>query len=287
MSTKQISSLHLVIMTSIAGCLTFEQQLKAVSDSARLDVELFLQHVLKKNRAYLYAWPEKTLSETQLSEFESCIQRRKQGEPVAYIIGSQGFWSLDLNVNSSTLIPRPETELLVELALEHCGSESRILDLGTGTGAIALAVATEFPSADIHAVDFSEDAVALAKKNAEKNKLNRVNIYQSHWFENVDGYFDVIMSNPPYIEENDPHLSQGDVRFEPRSALVSGQDGMNDIRIICREAKKHFFDSGVLMFEHGWNQGELARQELARNGYNDIETFQDFGGRERVTFGRV
>lgn len=287
MSIKQISSLRLVIMTSIASCLAFEQHLNAVSESARLDVELFLQHVLKKPRAYLYAWPEKTLSETQLNEFESCIQRRKQGEPVAYIIGLQGFWSLDLNVNSSTLIPRPETELLVELALEHCGSESRILDLGTGTGAIALSVASELPSAEVHAIDFNEDAVALAKNNAKKNQLTRVNIYQSHWFENVDGCFDVILSNPPYIEMDDPHLSQGDVRFEPLSALVAGSDGMRDIRIICREAKKHFFDSGVLMFEHGWNQGELARQELARNGYKDIETFQDFGGRDRVTFGRV
>jgi len=275
-----------VTTRNIEACLKREKLLAPTSPSARLDVELLLQCVLDKNRAFLYAWPEKELSDVQFNTFETYFQRRVNGEPIAHILGSQGFWSLDLDVSPCTLIPRPETELLVEFALEHSSSESRILDLGTGTGAIALALACELPSAEIHAVDLSSDAVALAKKNAKKHGRTNVKTYQSHWFEQVDGYFDLIISNPPYIEENDPHLKRGDLRYEPLSALVSGADGLDDIRAICRGAKNHLFESGILMFEHGWNQGERARKELAANGFEEIETLKDFGGKDRVSVGR-
>ena len=273
-------------MISIEQCLKRDQLLTSVSDTARLDVELLLQGILKKSRAYLYAWPEKQLDESQYTEFEAQLKRRAQGEPIAYITGEQGFWSLDLDVAPCTLIPRPETETLVELALSYLSDHSHVLDLGTGTGAIALALASEFRQAHIEAVDLSEEAVALAISNARKHRLQNVRFYQSDWFENVNARFDLIVSNPPYLEADDPHLSQGDVRFEPHSALVSGQDGLDDIRMICREAKKHFFDEGVLMIEHGWNQGEQVAAEFAAHGYSGIETHKDFGGRDRVTLAR-
>jgi len=270
---------------SITACLQQHKRLAQVSDSSRLDVELLLQHVLNKKRSYLYAWPEKELNEAQAKQFNVLLERRIKGEPVAYIIGAQGFWTLDLQVNSSTLIPRPETELLVELALTHCTEESRVLDLGTGTGAIALALASEILGMHVEGVDYSEQAITLAQSNAKLNGISDVKFFQGDWCANVRGHFDVIVSNPPYIEESDEHLSQGDVRFEPKSALVSGKDGLDDIRIICKQAKSHLFENGVLMLEHGWHQAEEVCKIFAKNGYENIQTAKDLGGRDRVTFG--
>lgn len=257
----------------------------STSDTARLDTELLLAHVLKKNRGYLYTWPERVLDDAQHAEFVALIERRAQGEPVAYIMGQQAFWSLDLEVNSSTLIPRPETELLVELALDRIGAESRVLDLGTGTGAIALALASELKQADVQGVDQSSDAVALANKNKLNNNIANADFYQSNWFDLVTGYFDLIVSNPPYVESNDPHLAQGDVRFEPESALVSGADGLDDLRKIISDARNYLHDRAWLMVEHGYNQANAVQLLFSQAGFDDVHTVKDLSNNDRVTLG--
>ena len=273
-------------MPSIKDCLSKAEKLKAVSSTARLDTELLLQHALKKSRAHLYAWPEQSLAEIELKKFEASFERRLAGEPIAYILGYQSFWSLDLAVSPCTLIPRPETERLVEAALDYCGDHSLVLDLGTGTGAIALALASEFASAEIHAVDSSPMSIDLAIENSKRNAITNVNFYQSDWFTNVHANFDVIVSNPPYIAENDPHLSEGDLRFEPSSALSSGSDGMDDLRRICRDSPNFLFENGALLVEHGWNQGEAVRREFIKRGFVEVDTLRDLENRERVTVGR-
>ncbi|MEH6453600.1 MAG: peptide chain release factor N(5)-glutamine methyltransferase [Psychromonas sp.] len=257
------------------------------SESALLDAQVLLAFVLEKETVYLLTWPERPLTKEQKSAFEELISKRINGVPVAHLTGIREFWSLSLKVNDSTLIPRPDTERLVEIALEHCSPNAKVLDLGTGTGAVILALASELPNAQCTGIDFSQAAVDLANENKQALNINNVNFKQSDWFSNVDGLFDIIVSNPPYIDENDHHLDQGDVRFEPLSALVAQQSGLSDIQVIAEQAKKHLSKPGVLLLEHGFEQGSAVRELLISQGYTEVETKQDYGNNDRVTFGFI
>ncbi|WP_133011686.1 peptide chain release factor N(5)-glutamine methyltransferase [Marinomonas flavescens] len=264
------------------------ERLTFVSDTAQLDAQLLLAHVLGVTTAYFYTWPDKIVADEHLAEFERLICRREQGEPIAYIIKHQAFWTLDLEVASCTLIPRADTERLVEVALDliDVSRANQILDLGTGTGAIALALASESPSSTVIGVDLIDDAVALAKRNAVINQLD-VEFIQSSWFDQLDSEktFDLIVSNPPYIDPDDMHLSQGDVRFEPKSALVSEQHGLADILHIINTAPMYLSKDAFLVFEHGYDQGEAVRQAFLEKNYTKVETYQDLGGNDRITQG--
>lgn len=277
---------------SIAQCLQLAHELESLSDSARLDIELILCHILQKNRTYIFTWPDKTLSPEQTEQFFQFFNRRKNGEPIAHILGQREFWSLPLAVNNSTLIPRPDTELLVELVLELFAQDSAqqkrsCLDLGTGTGAIVLAIASEKPDWQLVGVDKSADAVALAEQNRGQLNLNHVQIKQSDWFSAITAQqFDVIVSNPPYIDPQDPHLEQGDVRFEPRSALIADNHGLADIELIIQQGWDYLCTQGWLLLEHGYDQGEAVRDLLNSRGFVQIETRRDLGGNERVSLGR-
>lgn len=280
---------RLVGDNSIANLIVQGQKLIAASsDSAKLDVEILLSLVLNKARSYLLTWPEKKLSDTQLLAFINLLSRRAKGEPIAYITGTKEFWSLPLLVSEATLIPRPDTETLVELVLELHGDDKQLscLDLGTGTGAIALALASEVATWEIEAVDFNSEAVALAKQNAENLNLSQVNIYQSNWFLQVSNNkkFDLIVSNPPYIDSNDINLSQGDVRFEPASALVASEQGLADIKHIAFESRHYLNAGGKLFFEHGFEQGSAVRALLSDLGYINAQTKQDLNGHERISW---
>lgn len=260
------------------------------SPTARLDVELLLAAALGKPRSFLHTWPERIVSSEAALKFASYLQRRQTGEPVAYILGQQGFWKLDLEVAPHTLIPRPETEMLVEAALElvPAFAESQVLDLGTGTGAIALALASERPVWQVTAVDRVLEAVALAERNRQRLQLNNAKVLSSHWFDAVEGKrFDLIISNPPYIAAEDPHLVTGDVRFEPNSALVAGADGLDDLRLIIDQASAHLNPEGWLLLEHGYDQGAAVRDLLSSHGFEKIQTRRDLGDHERITFGRL
>ena len=279
-------------MSGQGGASSIQHLLASVtvpgSDTAQLDVELLLAAALGKPRSYLRTWPERELSSEQLQAFKAAIERRLQGEPVAYILGQQGFWSLDLEVAPHTLIPRPDTELLVETALELLPySPIAALDLGTGTGAIALALATERPGWTVIGVDRVPEAVELAERNRLRLKLSNSGFRHSHWFSAVaDQRFTLIVSNPPYIRADDHHLNEGDVRFEPASALVSGQDGLDDIRLIIQHAPAHLMPGGWLLLEHGFDQAAAVRELLAAQGFNAIESRRDLGGHERISLGR-
>lgn len=269
---------------TIAASLALAAELQATSDTARLDVELLLCHVLHKNRAYLHTWSDRPLTADQQQQLLALLARRQRGEPVAHLLGWQGFWSLELAVNDTTLIPRPETELLVEIALELLpATPCRVVDLGTGTGAIALALATERRRWQLVAVDRVAEAVALAEHNRSRLKLDNVEVKQGCWFELLDGQFDLVVSNPPYIDEADPHLQQGDVRYEPHSALVADAAGLADIQHIVATAPAYLRPTGWLLLEHGWEQGEAVQALLRKHGYQAIETHKDLEGRDRVT----
>jgi len=272
---------------SIAEIINQGQQLLAAfSDSAKLDCKILLAFVLGKETSYLLTWPDKTLSETQFQAFMMLFERRLQGEPIAYIIEEGEFWSLPFYVSPATLIPRPDTELLVEHILaRHVESDLSCLDLGTGTGAIALSLASEHKSWKVSAIDFNDEAVSLAKKNAKRLELPQVNIYQSDWFSNVKSTqkFNIIVSNPPYIDENDHHLNEGDVRFEPLSALVAGEHGFSDIKKIAKQAQLYLKNNGALYLEHGFEQAEGVRKILNQLEYQSIETIKDYSGNDRVT----
>lgn len=258
------------------------------SPTPRLDAELLLAAALGKPRSYLRTWPERELDAEQLGLFRSHLQRRRQGEPVAYILGHQGFWSLDLEVAPHTLIPRPDTELLVESALALLpATPLAALDLGTGTGAIALALASERPGWQVTGVDRVEDAVALAERNRQRLQLDNVRFLHSHWFSALAGQrFGLILSNPPYIRADDRHLDQGDVRFEPSSALVAGADGLDDIRAIIQAAPQYLLAGGWLLLEHGFDQAEAVRELLATAGFSEAHSRRDLGGHERISLGR-
>jgi release factor glutamine methyltransferase len=286
---KDPKHFRLIGDNSIANLTSQGQQLLAkISDSGKLDVEILLSLVLKKTRSYLFTWPEKKLSDEQLHEFIKLLSRRADGEPIAYITGIKEFWSLPFAVSKATLIPRPDTETLVELVLELYPDNKVItcLDLGTGTGAIALALASEKAMWKIDAIDFNPDAVALAQRNAQALNLAQVDIYQSDWFKGVskNTKFDIIVSNPPYIDSDDINLSHGDVRFEPKSALVSSEQGLADIKHIANKARCFLNTEGKLFFEHGFEQGHAVRTILTDLGYKNVQSKQDLNGHERISW---
>lgn len=256
-------------------------------DSPSRDVEVLLAHCLGKSRTWLYTWPESELKPNELAQFESLLARRQAGEPVAYLTGVREFWSLPLRVDTSTLIPRPDTETLVEWALElPLPADTRVLDLGTGTGAIALAVASERPDWRVTGVDANPEAVELARWNGRANKLAEVEFLRSDWYQALaDRRFDLLLSNPPYIEPGDPHLARGDVRFEPAAALVAGEAGLADLRAIIESAPHHLVDGGWLLLEHGFEQGRAVRELLARTGFGAVATRADLAGNERISGG--
>ena len=258
------------------------------SPTAKLDAELLLAFCLGKSRSYLRTWPEKVPTEAEITHFKALLTRRAEGEPVAYLIGKQGFWNLDLDVAPHTLIPRPDTEVLVEAALELCAASPRnVLDLGTGTGAIALALASERPAWQVHGVDRVAEAVALAKRNAEQLKITNASFSQSTWFSALTGKrFELIVSNPPYIACDDQHLEQGDVRFEPLSALVAGTDGLDDLREIIQKAPEYLTAQGWLLLEHGFDQAPVVRTLLEARGFLNVHSRTDLGGHERVSIGQ-
>lgn len=266
------------------------ERLSSVSDTAQLDAQLLLAHVLTVSTSYFYTWPEKMVGSDDITRFNDLLERRERGEPVAYLLGYQAFWSLDLEVSPCTLIPRADTERLVEAALSvvDMSRANRILDLGTGTGAIALSLASELPQSTVIGVDLIEEAVALAKRNAVRNRLTNVAFLQSSWFEALEDAepFDLIVSNPPYIDPDDKHLSQGDVRFEPKSALVAEKQGMADIEHIIQQAPNYMAPNAYLVFEHGYDQAAAVRACLKKANFVAIESFQDLGGNDRVTIGQ-
>ncbi|RXJ19377.1 peptide chain release factor N(5)-glutamine methyltransferase [Lelliottia nimipressuralis] len=260
----------------------------STSESPRRDAEILLEHVTGKARTYLLAFGETLLTPEQEAQLAALLARRKTGEPVAHLTGEREFWSLPLYVSAATLIPRPDTECLVEQALARLpDGPCRILDLGTGTGAIALALASERPDCQITAVDVMPDAVALAQRNLARLGFSNVQINQSSWFSALAQHaFEMIVSNPPYIDEHDPHLSQGDVRFEPLTALVAANDGLADIEHIITTAREHLVPGGWLLLEHGWTQGAAVRALYSAAGYASVETCRDYGGNERLTLGK-
>ena len=266
----------------------------ALGDAARrlgdrVDAEVLLQQVLRRSPSWLIAHADDVLSLADEQAFRALVQRRLAGEPVAYITGRRGFWSLELEVTPATLIPRPETELLVELALSRLPEEQpvEVVDLGTGSGAIALAIGTERPQARILGIDASAAALEVAVRNGRRLCIPNVRFVEGDWLAPLGTRrVDLIVSNPPYIEADDPHLTRGDLRFEPASALASGADGLDDIRRIVTDAHTHLQSGGWLLFEHGWNQGEACRALLQAAGYAEVFTAQDLEQRDRVSGGR-
>lgn len=259
----------------------------ATSDhNARLEAEILLSLALGKPREFLYAWPEEQVNDSAQASFDTLLERRVTGEPIAYITGWREFWSLELQVTADTLIPRPETERLVELALERIPEDAdwRVADLGTGTGAIALALATERRGIQVVAVDNSEAAADVARMNAARLDIANVEVHVADMVEVLEGdTFDVIVSNPPYVAEADPHLIDGDVRFEPGSALISGPAGLDSLSSIVNAAPSSLRDSGHLLLEHGADQGPAVRNLMRASGLHTVTTYRDYGGRERVS----
>lgn len=264
------------------------QQLDKQPEDSRLDAELLLAHVLNKNRAYLFAHTEALISPEQLDSYNKLIAKRAEGMPIAYLTGYRDFWSLNLKVNEHTLIPRHETELLVELILDLIPDRSNttILDMGTGSGAIALAIAKERPDWNIIGCDFSKEALKIARENALRLKITNVVFHHSDWFSALPKKkYHAIISNPPYISERDPHLNQGDTRFEPLSALASGQDGLADLQYIIEHGFEYLLPDGLLLLEHGYNQKNQLRAILDKSGYKNVNCWQDIQGNDRVSGG--
>ncbi|MDD2928893.1 MAG: peptide chain release factor N(5)-glutamine methyltransferase [Sideroxydans sp.] len=263
--------------------------LKLEHDEARSEVQTLLQAALRVNRAYLLAHPEHVLTEQEFFRYQTSLQRRLQGEPLAYILGEREFFGLNFKVTPATLIPRPDTELLVEQALARIPSHgARVLDLGTGSGAIALSIAHARPDVEMTAVDASEAALAVAQENARRLGIRNAGFVLSDWFSALAGlHFDLIVSNPPYIAEQDIHLGQGDLRFEPASALAAGVDGLDDIRRIIAGAVSHLTGSGWLLLEHGYDQAARVRALLRHAGFENVISNNDLAGIERVSGGRL
>lgn len=276
---------------SIQQALSQAKTLLAASvEQPDLEAEILLGAVLEKPRSYLHAWSESSLSASQQSIFTTFIQRRLNKEPIAYITGSREFWSLPLLVTSDTLIPRPETELLVETALSLCQAKTdnvSVADLGTGSGAIALALANEKPAWEVVATDASEAALKIAKNNAQRLGITNINFLQGNWCAALSSLFDLIVSNPPYIAECEWEAYETGLAYEPRAALVSGIDGLDAIRQISRSAKQYLKPGGYVLVEHGFLQGGAVRGIFEEDGYNEVRTLLDLSGHERITLGRI
>ena len=265
------------------------QQLARVSESPRLDAEVLLASTLKRPRSYLHAWPERMLKPQQAVRFTAWLERRLAGEPVAYLLGCREFWSLELEVTPDTLIPRPETELLVELALERLpvNDPIQVADLGVGSGAIALALARERPRARIVATDRSPAALAVARCNAQRLRIANIEFRQGDWCEALaDERFDLIAANPPYVAATDPCWREGALRFEPSAALVAGVDGLDALRVIIAQAPDCLKLGGWLVLEHGYDQGETTATLLREQSFVEISDHQDAAGFPRTVCGR-
>jgi len=274
---------------AVASLLADARQRLAGQPAAALEADLLLAEALGKDRAWLFAHPEAAVNVEQAARFRALLERRAGGEPIAYILGRREFWSLSLCVTPDVLIPRPETELLVQAALDYIPADAawRVADLGTGSGAVALAVACERPRCEVHATDIDPAALRIAARNVEAHAAGRVRLHEGSWLEPLAGRFRVIVSNPPYVAEQDPHLAQGDCRFEPRGALTAGPDGLAAIRRIATDALPVLEPGGLLAVEHGCEQGAAVRALLQELGYRNIQTLKDLESRDRVTTGQM
>ena len=276
-------------ITQIQSLLSWaNEQLRPSSDTAMLDTEVLLCHCLNKNRSFLRAWPEHSPNQLQIQQFQTLIQERLRGMPIAYLTGQKEFWSRNFTVSPDVLIPRPDSELLIELSLSLLPKNQpcKIIDLGTGSGILALTLAAERPKCDVLATDISHAALRIAQLNAKQLQINNVRWLQSSWFEQVTEIdFDLIVSNPPYIVANDPHLLQGDVRFEPKTALISAENGLHDIRILADKSRAHLKHQGHLLVEHGYNQQHAVQAIFKQFNYSEIATHPDLSGNPRVTSG--
>lgn len=259
------------------------------SITKQIDAEILLALVLDVNRIYIHTWPEKIIEEKYFQKYQHVLKLRKKGIPIAYILGKKEFWSLELSVTKEVLIPRPETELLVELALEKIpkNSNQNILDLGTGSGAIALAIAKERPKATIFAVDNSKKALNVAIQNCNKFGFSNINFFLGNWFSPFSEHkFNYILANPPYIDPNDPHLINEDIKHEPMSALISNENGLADLKIIINESKNYLCKDGWIFLEHGYNQAAILRQYIQKNNYFNVTTLKDYNSLDRITFAK-
>lgn len=280
-------------LTCISDALkTAQHQLCTIDsttrDDAQLDAEILLAHALDQNRTFLRTWPEREITPAQLENFQALLRRRCAGEPIAYILGERDFWDMTLRVTPDTLIPRPETESLVEQALAKIPLDARwqIADLGTGSGAIALAIARKRLNCTLFATDISAAALSIARENAAQHHVHNIQFAEGPWLAPLaDEHFEMIVSNPPYVHPNDPHLQQGDLRFEPLSALHSTPDGLTDIRTICETARQHLHPGGWLLLEHGFDQGPSAQDCLTELGYQQVQTIADLANNPRVSMG--
>lgn len=261
---------------------------RLITEEAIAEARLLLEHALQRNATWIFTHADDDLSDDDAARFDALIVERLRGVPIAYLVGSRGFWSLDLQVTSDVLIPRPETELLVELALQRIPVDAKVdvADLGTGSGAIALAIAHERPRSSVIACDASAAALMVARENAGRIGVGNVRFAQGDWYGAVGGSrFALIASNPPYIAMGDAHLQRGDLRFEPSLALSSGEDGLDAIRTIIAGAADHLLDAGWLLLEHGWDQGAAVRSLLDASEFTEVVTHRDLGQQERVTLG--
>lgn len=277
-------------MTTVTELLLKAEQSINSSESARLDAEILFCDVMQLNRTRIYSHPDQVVPEDKIALFKSLIEQRQQGRPIAHLTGKKEFWSLELAISEDTLIPRPESELLVETALQMIPEDAafNILDLGTGSGAIAIAIASERPNCKIVAIDINTNTLVMAEKNAETHQLQNIQFYLSNWFQNIQSQeFDLIVSNPPYIKQDDEHLSQGDVRFEPELALVAGIDGMQAINMILENAIQYLAADAYLLIEHGYDQRLLVQEAFLKNDFKQPKTFQDLSGQDRITRGQV
>ncbi len=263
-------------------------RLKRSSPTPQLDAEILFAYALKKQRAFLYAYGDDILADETLERIEALISERLRGVPIAYLVKEREFWSLSFHVTPHTLIPRPETELLIELALNLYGAHETcsVLELGTGTGAISIALATEKPHWQLITSDQSINALAVAEKNIKRHHVKNITLIHSNWFDQIpDAAFDLIISNPPYLADDDPHQHQGDLRFEPKEALISDENGLSDLNIIIQESIKYLKQDGLLLLEHGYNQRKAVMDKLSLTGYKNVRCWQDTNNNDRVSTG--